>query len=68
MQLHQEMRAHSEVEGLGQVGDFQPRRDAADACDVDLQDGCGALLHVGRELARRVERLTHGDRHLARRR
>ena len=65
MQLHQEVRADLQVEGLGQVRHLEPGRDAADPRDVDLQDRRRALLHVGGELTRRVERFADRDRHRA---
>src|SRR5262245_33280447 len=38
VQLHEEVRADGDVEGFGEVRRLQPRRDAADAGDVDLDD------------------------------
>ena len=67
VQLHQEVRAHREIEGLGQVRHLEPRRDATDARHVDLHDRARPLLHVGHELRRLVERLADRDRHRARR-
>ena len=62
MQLHQEVRADRDVEGLGRMRDLQPGRDAADAADIDLHDRAGALLHVFAEMADRIERFADGDR------
>ena len=42
MDLHQEVRAYRHVEGFGHMRDLQPRRDAADAADIDLHDRAGA--------------------------
>src|SRR5580693_8467427 len=38
MQFHQEMRTDWYVEGLGHMRDLQPRGNAADAADIDLDD------------------------------
>ncbi len=50
MQFHQEMRADGNVERFGEVRDLEPRRDAADARDVDLHDRARAGLKILLEL------------------
>ena len=69
VQLHQEMRADGDVESLGEMRDLEPRRDAADARAVDLDDRARAALEILAEMRRVVERFADRDRHrrLARR-
>ena len=62
VQLHQEMRADRDVEGLGQMRDLEPGRDAADAADIDLDDRAGVALQILAEMQDRVEALADGDR------
>jgi len=45
------MRTDRNVEGFGQMRRFQPRRDTADAYNIDLNDACRAGLQVILELA-----------------
>ena len=52
-----------DVERLGEVRDLEPRRDAADARAVDLDDRAGAALEVLAEMRRVIERLADRDRH-----
>src|SRR5712692_5970397 len=51
MKLHQKVRRHLDVEGLGEVRDFQPRCDAAETGGVRLQDAGGACRQVLAEMA-----------------
>ena len=62
MQLHQEMRADRHVEGFGEVRGLQPRRDAADARHVDLDDARRVALQVFAEMREAVDRLADRDR------
>jgi hypothetical protein len=39
MQLHQEVWADADVEGLGQMRGLQPRRDAADGAQMPIAEG-----------------------------
>ena len=55
------MRRHLHVERLGGVRGLQPRRDAADPGDVDLDDPGRARRQVLREAGRAVERLADRD-------
>ena len=66
MDLHQEVRAYRHVEGFGHMRDLQPRRDAADAGDIDLHDRAGARFEIVLELGQAVHRLADGDRHRGR--
>ncbi len=60
MQLHQEVRTHRDVECLGEMRGLQPRRDAADARDIDLHHAAGTALQVFAEVLEAVERLADG--------
>ena len=62
MQLHEEVRADVDVEGFGEMRHLQPRRDAADPGDVDLDDAGRAAVEVFAELRDGVHRLADGDR------
>ncbi|MCY1297083.1 hypothetical protein D9M70_465090 [compost metagenome] len=62
MQLHQEVRADGNIECFGRMRHLQPRCNAADAGDVDLDDRAGALLHVFAEMPDRIHGLTNRDR------
>src|SRR5207248_3745104 len=42
VQLHQKMWTHAHVEGFGEMRNFEPWRDAADACAVHLGDRASA--------------------------
>src|SRR3954466_12468152 len=61
MEFHQEVWANRYVEGLCKVGDLQPRRDAADAGNVDLYDRTCACLQVLTKVKRAVHALADGD-------
>src|SRR5918992_5970120 len=62
VQFHQKVRTDGDVERLGQMGDLQPRGDAPDSGDVDLDDARGAVLQVLPELRERIKRFPHCDR------
>src|SRR5271166_7078645 len=49
------MRAHPDVERLGQMRGLQPRRYAADARDVDLHDRARGPLEIVAELRRAIK-------------
>src|SRR5881396_3621286 len=46
VQFHQEMWTHGHVEGFGQMRDLEPRRDAADARAIDLDDRAGVAFKI----------------------
>ena len=46
MQFHQEVGADGDIVGFRQMGRLQPGRHAANARDVDLDDGAGPALQI----------------------
>src|SRR5690349_3813094 len=62
MKLHQKVRRHLDVEGLGEVRDLQPRSYAAETGGVGLQDAGGARRQILAEMADGVDALPDGDR------
>src|SRR5215831_6787515 len=66
MDLHQEVRTHRHIEGLGHMRDLEPGRDAADAADIDLHDGAGTSLKIVLKLRERVHGFADRDRYIRR--
>ena len=62
MQLHEKMRADRHVEGFRGMRDLEPRRDSADARDVDLHDRARAPRHIFAEVPDRVHQFADRDR------
>src|SRR5690606_12142418 len=54
-------RRDGDVEGLGHVRDLEPRRDAADAAGIDLDDRTGVTLEILAEMQVRIKALADGD-------
>src|SRR5258706_8463803 len=66
MKLHEKVRRDFDVEGLGEVSDLEPWRDATKTGGVGLEDSGGAGCRVFAELAQRVDALAHRDRDVRR--
>ena len=59
MQFHEEMRAHSHVEGLCHMRHLEPGGNAANATDIDLDDAGGIVLQIFAEVTDRIDALPH---------
>ena len=62
MQLHQEMGADRNIVRLCHMGNFHPRRDAPDACNVDLHDAGRACHQVVLELTDGIHAFANRNR------
>jgi hypothetical protein len=56
------MRAHPQIEGIRERCDFEPRSDAADAADIDLDQVDRSAFDVVAESVRGVDMLAQRDR------
>src|SRR6185312_16564304 len=57
MNFHQIMGTDLHVERFGEMSGFQPRRDAADAGNVYLNDGATTALQIFAEMGGMIKRL-----------